>query len=127
MAKHSTPSTPSTPRSSPSLSSGRKPRSAHEEQLLETAARLLPAGTRNPTMSREHAMIVAGARGARIRDVSGNEYIDYLLGSGPMLLGHAHPAVVAAVRERLEDGSSYLLVSEPAVRLAEKLLSLIHI
>ena len=128
MAKRSTPPTPpsrptpSTPPSSPSLASGRKPRSAHEEQLLETAARLLPAGTRNPTMSREHAMIVAGARGARIRDVSGNEYIDYLLGSGPMLLGHAHPAVVAAVRERLEDGSSYLLVSEPAVRLAEKLV-----
>lgn len=100
----------------------RKPRSAREQELLDSAARLLPAGARNPTMSREHAMIVSEARGSRIFDVSGNEYIDYLLGSGPMLLGHAHPAVVRAVRERLEQGSSYLLVSEPTVRLAEALV-----
>ena len=62
-------------------------------------------------------MVIREARGSRIVDWSGNEYIDYLLGSGPMLLGHAHPAVVAAVREQLERGSTYLLTSEPAILL----------
>jgi glutamate-1-semialdehyde 2,1-aminomutase len=70
-------------------------------------------------------MVVASGRGARIVDVSGNEYVDYLLGSGPMLLGHAHPAVVAAVREHLERGASYLMVSEPAIRLAEELVAIV--
>ena len=101
----------------------RKPRSPLERELLKKAARYLPAGACNPGMSRETAMIVREARGSRITDMSGNEYIDYLLGSGPMLLGHAHPHVVRAVRDQLELGSSYLLVSEPTVRLAEALVS----
>ncbi|MFN8544120.1 MAG: aminotransferase class III-fold pyridoxal phosphate-dependent enzyme [Candidatus Binatia bacterium] len=103
----------------------RHPRSAHEAQLLAAAERLLPTGVRNPSVSPEYAMVVQAARGARIWDASGNAYIDYLLGSGPMLLGHAHPAVVAAVREQLERGSSYLMVSEPAIRLAEEIVALV--
>ena len=99
----------------------RRPRSARETELLEKAKRLLPAGVRTPTFSPEHAIVVESARGARIRDASGNEYIDYLLGSGPMLLGHAHPAVVRAVREALERGSTYLLLNEPAILLAEEI------
>jgi glutamate-1-semialdehyde 2,1-aminomutase len=67
-------------------------------------------------------MVIREARGARIVDASGNEYIDYLLGSGPMLLGHAHPAVVSAVRDALEGGSCYLLVCEAAVALAEEIV-----
>jgi glutamate-1-semialdehyde 2,1-aminomutase len=51
--------------------------------------------------------------------------VDYLLGSGPLFLGHAHPAVVAAVREQLERGTSYLLVSEPAIRLAEAIVDVV--
>lgn len=70
-------------------------------------------------------MVVASARGARLVDVSGNRYVDYLLGSGPLILGHAHPAVVAAVSEQLERGTSYLLLSEPAIRLAEALVELV--
>src|SRR5439155_597120 len=54
-------------------------------------------------------------------DVSGREYIDYLMGSGPLILGHAHPAVVAAVREALEHGTTYFLVNEPIVKLADEL------
>jgi glutamate-1-semialdehyde 2,1-aminomutase len=51
--------------------------------------------------------------------VSGREYVDYLLGSGPMFLGHAHPAVVRAVTAQLEGGTTYFLVNEPAIRLAD--------
>ena len=103
----------------------RRPRTAHEARLLALTERLLPTGVRSPTVSPEYAMVVREARGARIWDASGNEYIDYLLGSGPMLLGHAHPAVVAAVRDQLARGSSYLMVSEPAIRLAEQLVELV--
>jgi glutamate-1-semialdehyde 2,1-aminomutase len=103
----------------------RKPRSAHENELLALGKRYLPSGPRNPTRSPQCAMIVRRARGARIEDCSGNEYIDYLLGSGPLLLGHAHPEVVAAVRAALEDGSSYLLAGESCVRLAERIVELV--
>jgi len=100
----------------------RKPRSAHEAALLAAAATYLPGGVRNATTSPQHAMVIKSGRGARIEDFSGNEYIDYLLGSGPMLLGHAHPAVVAAVRDYLERGSTYLMVNEPAILLAEEIV-----
>jgi glutamate-1-semialdehyde 2,1-aminomutase len=101
----------------------RKPCSAREKELIEKTARYLPAGVRNPSASPEYAMVVKEAGGSRIRDFSGNEYIDYLMGSGPLLLGHAHPAVVAAVRERLGRGSSYLMVNEPSIELAEKIVA----
>jgi glutamate-1-semialdehyde 2,1-aminomutase len=100
----------------------RKPRSAQEEALLQKARQYLPGGVRNATTSPEYAMVIKSGRGSRIEDFSGNEYIDYLLGSGPMLLGHAHPAVVAAVREHLERGSTYLMVNEPAIALAEEIV-----
>jgi glutamate-1-semialdehyde 2,1-aminomutase len=100
----------------------RKARSAHEAALLESATKYLPGGVRNPTASPAYAMVIKAGRGARLEDFSGNEYIDYLLGSGPMLLGHAHPAVVAAVRDYLERGSTYLMVNEPAILLAEQIV-----
>lgn len=103
----------------------RRPRSAREADLLATARRLLPSGVRNASLVAEYAMVVDEARGARITDASGNEYVDYLLGSGPLLLGHAHPTVVAAVRDQVERGSSYLLVNEPAIRLAEAIVELV--
>src|SRR5207247_942781 len=48
---------------------------------------------------------------------------DYLLGSGPMLLGHAHPAVVDAVQRQMARGTSYFIVNEPAIRLAEEIVA----
>ncbi|MCP5058846.1 MAG: aminotransferase class III-fold pyridoxal phosphate-dependent enzyme [bacterium] len=100
----------------------RKPRTEHEEHLLAQAAALLPASARTPTMSLDSAMVVREGRGSKIVDVSGNEYIDYLLGSGPMFLGHAHPAVVEAAREAVGRGTSYLLPNEPAILLADEIV-----
>lgn len=105
--------------------SPRRPRSALEAELLATARQLLPSGVRTASRTPEYAMVVASARGARLTDVSGNEYVDYLLGSGPLLLGHGHPAVTAAVQGQLERGTGYLLVNEPAIRLAEALVALV--
>jgi glutamate-1-semialdehyde 2,1-aminomutase len=101
----------------------RSEHSDYEAELLEKAARLLPASARTPTMSLKAAMIVREGRGSKLIDMSGNEYIDYLLGSGPMFLGHAHPAVVAAAREAALHGSSYLLPNEPSILLAEEIVA----
>jgi glutamate-1-semialdehyde 2,1-aminomutase len=101
----------------------RKERSAHEAHILERARAVLPSGARSPTPSPEYAMVVKEASGSRIRDLSGNEYIDYLMGSGPLLLGHANPEVTAAVAKALSKGSSYLMLNENAVKLAEKIVA----
>ena len=96
-------------------------RTPEEIALLEAAARTLPGGVLGSARFPDDvAFIVTGGRGSRLYDGSGREYIDYLLGSGPLVLGHAHPAVVQAVRERIEDGTTYYLVNEPIVRLAEE-------
>ncbi|MGH7321593.1 MAG: aspartate aminotransferase family protein [Candidatus Rokuibacteriota bacterium] len=99
-----------------------RPKHADETLLLEKAARYLPGGTLGTyRFADELAFVVRRAQGSKLYDASGREYIDYLLGSGPMILGHAHPAVVAAVREQLEKGTTYFLVNEPIVELAEEL------
>jgi glutamate-1-semialdehyde 2,1-aminomutase len=103
----------------------RKPRSSREQALLADAKRLLPTGTRSTTLDEARMFVVASAQGSRLRDASGNEYIDYLLGSGPHVLGHAHPAVTEAVRAQLERGSSYLMTSEPTLELAREIVDLV--
>jgi glutamate-1-semialdehyde 2,1-aminomutase len=67
-------------------------------------------------------LVVASARGCRMTDFDGREYIDYILGSGPMILGHAHPAVLAAVREQMERGTTYYALNEPSIELAEEIV-----
>ncbi|MBI4638576.1 MAG: aspartate aminotransferase family protein [Candidatus Rokubacteria bacterium] len=97
-------------------------RSAEESRLLETAARRLPGGVLGSARFPDDlAFIVKRGQGSKLYDVSGREYIDYLLGSGPLILGHSHPAVVAAVREQLANGTTYYLVNEPIVALADEL------
>ena len=98
----------------------RRVRSADEQSLLETARRYLPGGTLgNTRFADDVAFVVKAGQGSKVYDMSGNEYIDYLLGSGPMILGHAHPAIVAAVRDYLERGSTYFTLNEPVIHLAE--------
>ncbi len=101
---------------------GRPPdRSSEEDALLEKAMRLLPGGVLGGYYApQELAFIVREARGARLYDLSGREYIDYILGSGPLVLGHAHPAVLAAVEAQLRKGTTYFQLSEPTLALAEE-------
>ncbi len=94
----------------------RQTRSAEEQRLLEKAKRYLPGGTLgNLRFSDDVAFVVKAGKGSKIYDMSGNQYIDYLLGSGPMILGHAHAAVVAAVGDYLERGSTYFTLNAPHV------------
>jgi glutamate-1-semialdehyde 2,1-aminomutase len=97
-------------------------RSPEEDALLGKAMRLLPGGVLGGyCVPQELAFIVREARGARLYDLSGREYIDYILGSGPLVLGHAHPAVVAAVERQLRKGTTYFQLSEPTLELAEEI------
>jgi len=95
---------------------------SREQQLLEKAAQYLPGGSGGNTyFPSELQFLVREGRGSHLWDVSGNQYIDWLMGSGPMILGHAHPAVVEAVIEAVSQGSTFFTINEKAVLLAEEL------
>lgn len=64
-------------------------------------------------------VVMASGRGARITDVDGNEYLDYVLSWGPLVLGHAHPAVIAAVSDAAGRGTSFGAPTELEVELGE--------
>ena len=97
-------------------------RSPDEEALLQKALRVLPGGVLGGYYApQELAFVVREAHGPRLYDFSGREYIDYILGSGPLVLGHAHPAVVAAVEAQLRKGTTYFQLSEPTLWLAEEI------
>ena len=95
-----------------------------QSDLLARAARVLPGGILGSHRSGPGLeFVVREGRGAYLFDMTGRRYLDYLLGSGPMLLGHAHPAVVEAVQQQMERGTSYFVVNEPAIRLAEEIVA----
>src|SRR5438105_12041324 len=96
----------------------------NQKSLLERADRLFPGGVLGGHRSAPGLeFVVKDARGPYLWDADGRRYLDYLLGSGPMLLGHAHPAVVDAVQRQMARGTSYFIVNEPAIRLAEEIVA----
>jgi len=91
--------------------------------LYARAVQLMPGGVNSPvramrSIGREHPIFVARGEGAELIDVDGNRYIDWVCSWGPLILGHAHPRVVAAVREAAERGTSYGAPTEGEVELA---------
>jgi glutamate-1-semialdehyde 2,1-aminomutase len=90
-------------------------RTEHELALVALARRVLPGGSFGNLSS---DIVISEGRGGRVWDVSGNEYVDFLLGSGPMFIGHAHPDVVAAVQAQIPRGVTFFANSEPGIRLA---------
>jgi len=94
-----------------------------QADLLRRAAQVLPGGVLGSHRSGPGLeFVVREGRGAYLFDVLGRRYLDYLLGSGPMLLGHAHPAVVEAVERQMARGTSYMLLNEAAIELAEEIV-----
>lgn len=97
--------------------------SSEEHRLIKRAHALLPGGSVGNIYN---DVIVRRGAGSHVWDVSGNEYIDYLLGSGPMIVGHTHPEVVEAVREQLEDGTTFFAIHEQAIALAEQIVAAVQ-
>jgi glutamate-1-semialdehyde 2,1-aminomutase len=96
------------------------------EQLMARAARLFPGGVNSPVRA-FHAVggtprMINRALGASLWDVDDNEYVDYIGSWGPMILGHAHPAVVEAVSRAAERGTSYGAPNPHEVELGEEIV-----
>ena len=97
-------------------------RTPEETALLRTAERRFPGGVLGGYYAPDDLQfVVKEAKGAHLYDFSGRDYLDYLLGSGPMVLGHAHPAVIDAVQAQIKRGTTYFQLSEPSVALAEEI------
>ena len=90
--------------------------------MYARATRSLSGGVASSYQLRDPWPIyLSDGAGARVRDVDGNEYWDFHNGFGSMIQGHAHPAIVAAVRERVALGSHFAAVTEDAIIVAEEL------
>ncbi|MBC6438384.1 MAG: aminotransferase class III-fold pyridoxal phosphate-dependent enzyme [Rhodobacteraceae bacterium] len=97
---------------------------------------MLKIGTQEDWVARARAVLPGGGFGnfdpgiviregqaARVRDEDGREYVDYLIGSGPMLLGHGHPEVMEAVFEQLPRGQTFFASNAPGIALAEEIVA----
>lgn len=96
------------------------------ERLFEKARKLIPGGVNSPVRAFEpYPFFSKCAQGSHIFDVDGHEYIDYCLGYGPLILGHAPPRIIEAVKEQLEKGTLYGTPTEKEVELAELVTKLV--
>ena len=91
--------------------------------LFQQAQQLIPGGVNSPVRAYKSVNLqppfIQRAAGARVYDVDGNVYIDYVGSWGPLILGHAHPQVVAAVQQAAADGCTFGAPTEREVRLAQ--------
>ena len=90
--------------------------------LFDEAQRHLPGGVNSPVRAFRGVggtpLFIARGQGSRVWDADGNEYLDYVCSWGPLIAGHAHPQVVAAIQRAAERGTSYGAPTESEVRLA---------
>ncbi|MBU0516079.1 MAG: glutamate-1-semialdehyde 2,1-aminomutase [Proteobacteria bacterium] len=96
------------------------------KQLMGQALGLIPGGVNSPVRAAravggDPPFIVRG-QGARVTDVDGNTYLDYVASWGPLICGHAHPEVVEAVTRAAADGTSFGAPTEAEVTLAQKIV-----
>lgn len=98
------------------------------EAIYEEAKKILPAGASSNVRIHGHEpfpVIFERGKGSRVWDVDGNEYVDYLLGYGPLILGHCHPTVVNAIREQIQKGTMLGTTTELEVEVAKKIASMV--
>jgi glutamate-1-semialdehyde 2,1-aminomutase len=89
------------------------------QDLIAKAQKYFPgASNGNAALSPEHGFVIAAGQGSHIYDPDGHSWIDYLMGSGPMILGHGHPDVVAAVQAQLSKGTTFFYLNDKAIELA---------
>lgn len=95
-------------------------------QLFKKAVKLIPGGVNSPVRAFKAVgggpLFISRARGSKIYDADNKEYIDYIGSWGPMILGHAHPRVSAALKKAVDRGTSYGAPTELEVILAEMTL-----
>lgn len=103
---------------------GRKDRT-HSREIYERATGVLVGGVNSPVRAFRAVggdpIIVGRASGARLWDVDGNEYVDYVCSWGALILGHAHAEIAEAVAEQARRGTSYGMPTELEVELGERI------
>lgn len=92
----------------------------NQTHWIKRAQEVLPAGGFG---NFDHSVIIQKGKGSRVWDEDGNEYVDYLIGSGPMLLGHGHPEVLDAVQNQLHKGLTFFANNAAGIELAEEICS----
>lgn len=85
---------------------------------VDRAGKVLPAGGFG---NYDPSIVIARGKGARVWDEDGNDYVDLLIGSGPMLVGHGHPEVLEAVEAQIRDGMTYFANNARGIELAEEI------
>ncbi|MFM2120941.1 MAG: hypothetical protein RL722_2409, partial [Pseudomonadota bacterium] len=99
------------------------------QSVFERAQAVIPGGVNSPVRAFRAVggtpRFIARAEGAHMVDVEGKRYIDYIGSWGPMILGHGHPAVLAAVQQAATEGFSFGAPTEREVELAEAIISLV--
>jgi len=92
-------------------------------KMFERAKDLLPGGVSSPVRAFRavggQPLFISRGEGPYLFDVDGNQYIDYVLSWGPLILGHAHPTVVTALNDAVKRGTSYGAPSPLEIELAE--------
>lgn len=97
----------------------------NSRKLFEAAKKVLSGGVSSPVRAiKPYPFYTKNANGSKIIDIDGNEYIDYVMGYGPLLLGHNYPAIKEAVIKQLADGWLYGTPTELEVSLAKEIIRL---
>jgi len=101
----------------------------HSEQLFDRASKIIPGGVNSPVRAFNGVggtpCFIKRASGAYIYDTDDNAYIDYVGSWGPMILGHNHPTILAAVIETAQNGLSFGAPTELEITMAEKVRELV--
>jgi glutamate-1-semialdehyde 2,1-aminomutase len=99
------------------------------DQLWAEALKYIPGGVNSPVRAFRavggHPFFVTEAKGAHIRDVDGNEYVDYVGTWGPAILGHAHPRIIKAIQAAAEKGTSFGIPNPAEVTMASLICSVV--
>lgn len=98
------------------------------EAIYEEAKKILPSGASSNVRIHKHEpfpVIFDHGKGSRVWDIDGNEYVDYLLAYGPLILGHCHPSVVNAIKEQIQKGTMFGTTTELEVEVARKIASMV--
>jgi glutamate-1-semialdehyde 2,1-aminomutase len=100
-----------------------KPKRVRSKDAFQRASRVIPGGVNSPARAfgavEGNPIFIDRGEGPFLFDLDGNQYLDYIGSWGPLILGHAHPKVVAAVEQAMRRGSSYGAPCELETRLAE--------
>lgn len=96
------------------------------EELYKEAVNYLVGGVNSPVRAiKPYPFFVSHAKGSKLYDIDGNEYIDYCLAYGPLIFGHANEKIINEVKQQLEKGSAFGTPTEIEVKFAKEIVSIV--